>query len=171
MMILMTDEEAPALPLTAGVVRRRLTVAVWWSALAWPALALALTPFLLWWLDMGIGELTTAEGAAGVMPAAVAVAYFAWQAAQSVRAEQRTIADKARDLDFAAALPDNHSQLSRAAHDFGTALLSAYSPFNTRLLSRQAAVTAARQISREAEAEGLKPETVQFVRGLARMTP
>ncbi|GAB2766531.1 hypothetical protein [Streptomyces bullii] len=99
------------------------------------------------------------------------MAYFAWQAAQSVRAEQRTIADKARELDFAAALPDNHSQLSRAAHDFGTALLSAYSPFNTCLLPRQAAVTAARQISREAEAKGLKPETVQFVHGLARMTP
>ncbi|MEU6885609.1 hypothetical protein ABZ918_10425 [Streptomyces viridosporus] len=130
-----------------------------------------MTPFLLWWLEIGIDELTTAQGAAGVMPAAVAVAYFAWQAAQCVRAEQRTIADKACELAFAAALSDNRAQLSGAANDFGTALLSAYSPFNTRLLPRQAAVTVVRQISREAEAEGLKPATVQFVQELARMTP
>ncbi|MCX4461441.1 hypothetical protein OOK58_01870 [Streptomyces sp. NBC_01728] len=158
------------LPLTSGAVRRRLAAAVWWSALAWPVLALALTPVLLWWLDMGLDELTTPEGAAGVMPTAVAVAYIAWQAAQAVRSEQRTIADKAREIDFAAALPDNQVQLSRAAHDFGTALLSACSPFNTRLLPREAAARAARHISRE-EAEGLKTETAQFVQGLARMAP
>ncbi|MEU8586745.1 hypothetical protein AB0C59_07015 [Streptomyces sp. NPDC048664] len=46
----MTDQDPQVLPLTSGVVRRRLTVAVWWSALAWPVLALALTPLLLWWL-------------------------------------------------------------------------------------------------------------------------
>ncbi|MFI2906916.1 hypothetical protein ACG2OD_01400 [Streptomyces sp. PDY-4] len=45
------------------------------------------------------------------MPAVVAVAYFAWQAAGSVRAEQRTIADKARELDAAASLPGNEAQL------------------------------------------------------------
>ncbi|MFI2906917.1 hypothetical protein ACG2OD_01405 [Streptomyces sp. PDY-4] len=59
----MTDQDPQVLPL--GVVRRRLTAAVWWSALAWPVLALALTPLILWWLDMGIDDLTTAEGAAG----------------------------------------------------------------------------------------------------------
>ncbi|MGI5484918.1 hypothetical protein [Streptomyces lavendofoliae] len=119
---------------------------------------------------MGIDELATAGGAAGVMPAVVAVA-LAWQATQSVRAEQRTIADKARELDVAAALPDNHAQLSRAAHDLGTALLSAYSPFSTHLLPRRAAATVARQVSREAEAGDLTPATMQFVQGLARMTP
>lgn len=167
----MTDQDPQVLPLTSGVVRRRLTAAVWWSALAWPVLALALTPLLLYWLDMGIDDLTTAEGAAGVMPAVVAVAYFAWQAAGSVRAEQRTIADKARELDAAASMPGNEAALSRAAHDFGTALLSAYSPFSTHLLPRQAAATAARQVLREAEAEDLKPATVQFVQELARMRP
>ncbi|MEV0416089.1 hypothetical protein AB0I68_36380 [Streptomyces sp. NPDC050448] len=71
--------------------------------------------------EIGIDELTTPEGAAGGMPAAVAVACFAWQAAQSVCSGRRTIAGRARELAFTAAVPDNRAQLSRAAIDFGTA--------------------------------------------------
>ncbi|MFI5987644.1 hypothetical protein ACIBEA_43150 [Streptomyces sp. NPDC051555] len=127
-------------------------------------IALAVTPALLWWLDTGIDELTTAEGAAGLLPAIATVAYLAYQSAGSVRSEQRGIADSARELASAATRLDDQAQLSRAADDLGTALLSAFSPFKTRLIPRRAAVGLARQVREEAQAaEGLTPAPLRVV--------
>lgn len=171
-MIVMTDEDLRVLPLTSRAVCRRLTAAVWWSALAWPLLALAVTPFLLWRHDI-IDELTTAQG--GSRSSANCLRRGLPRSSGrprslSARSSERSPTRHASSSSFTT-LKDNQAELSRVAHDFGTALMSAYGPFNTRLLPRRAVVTLAGQVSHEAEAEGLKPLTVKFVQELARMTP
>lgn len=51
--MLCVKNEAPAPTLTLAAVRRRFTAAAWGSVIAWPVLTTAVTPVLLWWLDIG----------------------------------------------------------------------------------------------------------------------
>src|ERR1044071_208284 len=99
MVLCMKDEEAPAPTLTPAAVRRRFTAAAWGSAIAWPVLTAAVTPVLLWWLDIGWGELATADfAAAALLPLAPALLSLAGDAARTVRKEQQDVAESAREL-------------------------------------------------------------------------
>ncbi|MCX4821516.1 hypothetical protein OG883_16760 [Streptomyces sp. NBC_01142] len=87
--------------------------------------AAALT-LLMWWGDIGHGR--AEHRRRGLLPVAATVAYLAFQAARSIRSDQQAIAKSAHELSSAAVRSGSQSELYRAAHNFGTTLLSAYSP-------------------------------------------
>jgi hypothetical protein len=169
-MTTMTDTAAlPPYPLlTARAVRRRFSVAAWGSAAVWPLIAVALAPPLMWWMRMGADELISESGAAGMVPTVAILSYLVYQAVHSVRSDQRAVARKALEL-TSAARGDDPSTMHRAARDFGATLLSAYTPFNTRVLPLREATALARQIRDEAESGGLSPATARVLQELARM--
>lgn len=169
-MLCMKDEEAPAPTLTPAAVRRRFTAAAWGSAIAWPVLTAAVTPVLLWWLDIGWDELATADfAAAGLLPLAPVLLYFAVDAARTVRKEQQDVAESARELVGAVHAADGRRDLSFAARHFGNTLLGASTAFNTRVLPRRTTRAFARQVVREADGDGLSTSSLNVVTDLARM--
>ncbi|TLQ39238.1 hypothetical protein [Streptomyces marianii] len=167
----MKDEEAPAPALTPAAVRRRFTAAAWGSAVAWPILTAAVTPLLLWWLDMGWDEVMSAGfAAAGLLPLAPVLVYVAVDAARTVRKEQREVAESARELVSAVRAAGDRRDLSLAAHHLGTTMLGASTAFNTRVLPRRTTRAFARRVMQEADGDGLSPSSLDIVKDLARMT-
>lgn len=170
-MLCMKDEEVPAPALTPAAVRRRFTAAAWGSAIAWPILTAAVTPVLLWWLDIGWDEMVTADfAAAGLLPLAPVILYCAVDAFRTVRKEQQQVAESARDLLSAVRASGGRRDLSFAARHFGHTMLGASTAFNTRVLPRRTTLPFARQVVREADGDGLSPSSLDIVKDLARMT-
>ncbi|MFE1190117.1 hypothetical protein [[Kitasatospora] papulosa] len=166
----MKDEEAPAPALAPAAVRRRFTAAAWGSAIAWPILTAAVTPVLLWWLDIGWDELATTDfAAAGLLPLAPVILYFAIDAARTVRREQQEVAESARELVDAVRTAGDRRDLSLAARHFGNTMLGASTAFNTRVLPRRIARAFARQVVREADGDGLSQSSLDVVTDLAHM--
>ncbi|MCX4826586.1 hypothetical protein OG883_43900 [Streptomyces sp. NBC_01142] len=165
----MKDEEAPAPALTPAAIRRRFTAAAWGSAIAWPLLTAAAAPLVMWWVGIGLDEMTSADfAAAGLLPLVMVVGYAAADAVRTVRKEQQEVAKSALGL-VAAARSGDPSDLGHTARHFGNSLLQARTAFNTRVLPRQATLSFARRVLGEAEAAQLSPASLQAVRELARM--
>ncbi|MFG2211978.1 hypothetical protein [Streptomyces sp. NPDC048638] len=159
--------EAPGL--TSLAVRRRFTAAAWGSAVAWPVLVAAVTPVVMWWMDISWAELMTADFAASALVPLVPVTlYVAVDAARTVRKEQQEVAESALTV-VAAARSGDPSELRRTARHFGNRLLQARGAFNTRVLPRQATLRFARRVLGEAEAAELSPASLAAVRELSRM--
>jgi hypothetical protein len=167
----MKDEEAAAQALTPAAMRRRFAAAAWGSAIVWPVLTAAITPVLLWWLDIGWDGVLAADfAAAGLLPLVPVTLCFAGDAVRTVRKEQQEVAENARSL-VAAAHHGDPSELRASARHFGASLLRARSVFNTRVLPRQTTLSFARRVLGEAEAAELSPASLQAVQQMARMTP
>ncbi|MFI6529460.1 hypothetical protein [Streptomyces uncialis] len=165
----MKDEEAPAPALTPAAVRRRFAAAAWGSAIAWPVLTAAVSPLLMWWMDISWDEMLTADFAASaLLPLVPVTLYFAVDAARTVRREQQEVAENALVL-VAAARSGDPSDLRNCARHFGNSLLQARSAFNTRVLPRQATLRFARGVLGEAEAAQLSTASLEAVGELARM--
>lgn len=113
--------------------------------------------------------MTADFAAAGLLPLAPVILYFALDAARTVRKEQQEVAESARELVDAVRASGDRRDLSLAARHFGNTLLGASTAFNTRVLPRGITRAFARQVVREADGDGLSPSSLDVVSDLARM--
>ncbi|MCX4783935.1 MULTISPECIES: hypothetical protein [unclassified Streptomyces] len=162
----MATEVVTLPPLTARSIRRWFSAAIWGSAAGYPLIVLALSPLVMWVLDLDPRSMRSDEWIAALMPVGALVAYQGWQAVSEVRAGLQRLTDSARALVLVSG-GGTCRQLEDRADDFTTALLSAYTAFNTRILPRRAALGFARQVHHEARAEGLSPSILRVVQDLA----